>query len=241
MADTGAMKIGILQCDSVPAELQPEFGDYPDMFRYLLTKADPRLDFAVYDLVHEEMPPDLNACDAWLFTGSKCGANDDSAWIRHAGELVRSLHAQRRPTVGICFGHQLIARTLGGRVERARDWGVGVHTTQLLRQRPWMQPARHELSLLVSHQDQVVELPPDAVHLASHPFCPNDMYQIGQHIFTCQGHPEFPKGYARTVMRRRRERIGERIFREGMASLEQATDGDVAAAWIVAFLRAAVA
>src|SRR5699024_6618568 len=167
MADTGAMKIGILQCDSVPAELQPEFGDYPDMFRRLLTKADPRLDFAVYDLVHEEMPADLNACDAWLFTGSKCGANDDSAWIRHAGELVRSLHAQRRPTVGICFGHQMIARTLGGRVERARDWGVGVHTTQLLRQRPWMQPARHELSLLVSHQDQVVELPPDAVHLAS--------------------------------------------------------------------------
>lgn len=233
------MKIGILQCDSVPQELQPEFDDYPDMFQRLLTKADADLTFEVYDLTNEQAPATLDDCDAWLFTGSKCGANDDTGWIRRAADLVRELHEQRRPTIGICFGHQLIARALGGRVERAAQWGVGVHTTWLVGQREWMQPARRELSLLVSHQDQVVELPPGAVHLASHPFCRNDMYQIDQHILTFQGHPEFAKGYVKSVMERRRERIGEQTFQQGMASLEQTTDGDVAASWIVHFLQAA--
>lgn len=235
------MKLGILQCDAVAAELQPEFGDYPDMFRRLLSAADADLTFTTYNLTRDELPATPADCDAWLFSGSKCGANDETGWIHRAADFVRQLHAQRRPTIGICFGHQLIARTLGGRVERAAGWGVGVHTTRMLQQQPWMQPARDELALLVSHQDQVVELPPGAVQLATHPFCANDMYQLDQHILAFQGHPEFPKGYARTIMERRRERIGESTFQQGMASLKQATDGAVAARWISGFLRRAAA
>ncbi len=231
------MRLGILQCDSVRQELQPEFGDYPDMFRRLLSTADPDLTFCVYDLTRGEFPGALDECDAWLFTGSKWGVNDDEQWIRRAEALAARLHEERRPTIGICFGHQLIARALGGRIEKAAGgWGVGVHTARMLTRAAWMAPAADDLSLVVSHQDQVTELPAGATLLAAHPFCPHDMYQIGEHILTFQGHPEFQTGYSQATMDRRRNQLGEETYRRGVKSLELPTDEAVAAGWIVRFL-----
>lgn len=229
------MRLGILQCDSVRPEWQKEFGDYPDMFQRLLGPIDAGLRFRVYDLTRGRFPATPEACDAWLFTGSKWSVNDDDAWIRRAEEMVVELDRRRRPTIGVCFGHQLIARALGGRVEQASNWGVGVHATQVLRQQPWMEPPAHELSLIVSHQDQVVALPPGATHLASHPFCPYAMYQIGEHILSLQGHPEFSKGYSRALMDSRRKNIGEYTYQQGMASLASTTDAAIVAAWIAGF------
>lgn len=234
------MRIGILQCDSVREDLQPAFGDYPDMFRQLLHRVDPGLEFRIHDLTRGEAPASLDACDAWLFTGSKWSVYDDQEWIVHAHELARRLHAAQRPTIGICFGHQLVASALGGRVDKApAGWGVGVHTTRLLGQRPWMQPERRSLSLVVSHQDQVMELPPGAALLAGHEFCPHAILQIGEHVLTFQGHPEFPKAYSRATMEQRRELVGEDVYREGVASLSAPIEEDVAATWILRFLEGA--
>ena len=234
------LRLGILQCDSVRPEFQPEFDDYPDMFRRLLTTAAVRPGFRVYDLTAGTFPASVGECDAWLFTGSKWSVYDPDQWIRDAHELARTLHEAQRPTIGICFGHQLIARSLGGRVEKAAaGWGVGVHTTEILRHEPWMRPARASLSLLVSHQDQVVEPPAGAEHLAGHAFCPYDMFRIGDHILTLQGHPEFEPGYSRATMDMRRERLGEETYRAGVASLDTAIDPGVAAAWIHSFIARA--
>ena len=229
--------LGILQCDSVRPALRPRFGDYPDMFRGLLRIDAERPAFRVYDMPNGQFPAALDECDAWLFTGSKWSVYDEDAWIARAHDIARSLHAERRPTVGICFGHQLIARALGGEVARADvGWGVGVHTTRLNERRPWMEPLRGELSLVVSHQDQVLEPPSEATPLASHDFCPYDMLQIGEHILTFQGHPEFSRDYSRAMMEQRREVIGEPTFTAGVASLSQTIEPEVAASWIHRFL-----
>lgn len=235
------MRVGILQCDSVAADLQPDFGDYPDMFGRLLGAADSALSLRAYDLTAGEIPSDLRDCEAWLFTGSKWSVYDDEPWIRQAEALARRLHEARRPTVGICFGHQLIAQVLGGRVEK-RGWGVGVHTVYMLGPRkPWMQPPADELAMVVSHQDQVVELPAEMQRLAGHAFCPNDMTQIGEHMLTIQGHPEFSHEYSAELMRRRRRILGEETYENGMRSLSRPTDELVVARWILAFLHAAQA
>ena len=234
------MRLGILQCDSVRPELQPEFGDYPDMFQRLLTTAEVQPEFRVYDLTAGEFPETPDECDAWLFTGSKWSVYDPDEWIVRAHEFARELHASRQPTIGICFGHQLISRALGGRVEKAPiGWGVGVHTARILRHEPWMQPDCDKLSLLVSHQDQVIEPPAGAELLAGHEFCPYDMFRIGEHILTFQGHPEFRPGYSQATMDMRRDTLGEDVYRAGVASLDNSIDPDVAAAWIHSFIARA--
>lgn len=233
------MQIGILQCDSVEADLQPEFKDYPDMFQRLLASdtAGPELAFRTYDLTAGQFPKASNECDAWLITGSKWSVCDSDEWIARAHEFVRELHASRRPTVGICFGHQLIARALGGKVEKADvGWGVGVRTASILQRREWMRPGHDTLSLLVSHQDQVIEPPVEAALIAEYALCPYDMLEIGGHMLTMQGHPEFPKEYARALMIKRRDALGESVYQKGIASLEQQIDPDVAALWIRNFL-----
>ncbi len=236
------MRLGILQCDSVRDHLQPDYGDYPDMFQRLLGRDHDQLDVRVYNLTQGQFPQHLDACDAWLFTGSKWSVYDSDDWIVRAHELVKILHADRRPTIGVCFGHQLVARALGGHVDKAANgWGVGVHTMHVYEQRPWMDPARSEVPLLVSHQDQVQQPPPGAEHLAGHPFCPYDMFQIGDHILTVQGHPEFPKGYSQALMEIRRETLGEDTYTEGMASLDGDVEGGVIASWIHRFLERSLA
>jgi putative intracellular protease/amidase len=108
------MRLGILQCDSVRPELQPEFGDYPDMFQRLLTTEAVQPEFRVYNLTAGEFPESPDECDAWLFTGSKWSVYDPDEWIQRAHEFARELHASRRPTVGICFG-QALHQALGNR------------------------------------------------------------------------------------------------------------------------------
>ncbi len=232
------MRVGILQCGSVAAELRPTFGDYPQMFERLLSTVSPTWEFYRYDLIAGSFPESFTACEGWLFTGSRWSVYDDAAWIRRAGEFAARLHALGRPTVGICFGHQLIAAALGGQVEKApQGWGVGVHTTHIQTQPEWMVPAPDRLSLLVSHQDQVMVPPPGAQRLASNDFCRYGMMQIADHLLTFQGHPEFSKDYSKALMRRRRNDIGEPVYQTGLASLALDVDNRIAAQWIARFLQ----
>jgi GMP synthase-like glutamine amidotransferase len=74
--------------------------------------------------------------------------------------------------------------------------------------------------------------------LAGSDFCENAVVQIGDHILTFQGHPEFLPGYSREIMEYRREAIGEEVYRAGVASLEEEQQGPRVARWILDFLRA---
>ena len=171
------MRIGILQTDSVREEFQDAFGDYPGMFRSLLSQAAAEaarpVEFAVYDVERGHYPAGVDACDGYVITGSRESVYADLPWIARLSDYVRTLHEARRKTVGVCFGHQLIAHALGGET-RAADagWGVGVHQVRIVGQAPWMQPARRAVSLLSSHKDQVVRAPPGARLLGSNDFCP---------------------------------------------------------------------
>ncbi|MFT7091898.1 MAG: GMP synthase-like glutamine amidotransferase, partial [Candidatus Azotimanducaceae bacterium] len=158
------------------------------------------------------------------------------AWIHDLEDYVRLLHAARKPLVGVCFGHQLVAQALGGKTEAANGgWGVGIHASQLMLQKDYMRPALDEMRVLVSHKDQVTMLPAGAELLAASEFCPNAMYQLGEHIVCIQGHPEFAKSYSRALMTFREQMIGERAFQQGICSLEETLDSDTLAKWMLAF------
>lgn len=231
------MKLGILKTDTVRPEWVAEFGEYPDMFIALLRQADAELDYVVYDVQQGEYPADIDEVDAYLITGSKAGVYEDKPWIATLMAFVRELHRRRKKLVGICFGHQLVAQALGGKTEKSpKGWGVGLHTHRFHSTPPWHDQVDLELDILVSHQDQVVEVPENAKVLAGSEFCLNAVCQIDDHILTFQGHPEFVSDYAREIMNHRREMIGEEAYAAGMASLGGNHEGQRVARWIYNFL-----
>ncbi len=232
------MHIGILKTDSVRPELVEEFGEYPDMFASLLSEAGPDLRFTTYEVEEGELPASVDEVDAWLITGSKSSVYEDKAWITNLMGFVRDVHAAEKKLVGICFGHQLVAHALGGRTEKSeKGWGVGAHPATFSSTPAWHDGESEEFNILVSHQDQVVVPAPGTEVLAGSDFCEFAVCQLGDHILTFQGHPEFVKPYSEGLMNIRRETIGEAIYEAGMASLEQELDRERAARWIVNFLR----
>ena len=236
------MKIGLLQCDDVMESLQVAHGNYPEMFNELLLTRYPDAQIRVYRCMDGELPQDLNECDAYITSGSKFGVNDGLPWIDALQECVARMWEQGTPLVGVCFGHQLMAKALGGEVTKSpKGWGVGVSFNQVLVRKNWMKPWQDKLDLVVSHQDQVSLLPPQAEILASSEFCPYYLVQYGQHFMSVQGHPEFCKGYSRDLMDARRGVIAHARLREGQASLSAEVDAPVMSSWIINFMQEALA
>ena len=231
------MNIGILQCDRVLEKFSIQHGQYPDMFMTLLKQVDPALTFTVYDLEQAHLPPHVDACDAYLITGSRHGVNDPLPWIAQLEDFIRQLHAKQKKIIGICFGHQLIAKALGGRVSKSPNgWGIGVSKNKIIQHKPWMKPSCDTINLLVSHQDQVVALPPNAEILASNSTCPVYMMQIGNN-FTLQGHPEFSKAYSQALIEDRKDKLGHARYEQGLQSLKWNVDDTLVAQWIIYFLE----
>jgi GMP synthase-like glutamine amidotransferase len=232
------MKLGLLLCDDVPSRLRHIAGGYRDMFDALLRPYVPGVEWSHFEVHRGEMPPAPGTCDAWLCTGSRYSVYDERPWIASLKGFVRDLHAAATPFVGICFGHQVLAEALGGRVARApQGWGIGVRDMTIVQREDWMQPVLEQVKLQYMHGDQVQALPPDALVLARAPHCEVALFRVGETMLGVEGHPEFPPDYERALLEIRREAIGAAEVDAALATLNQPTDERALAQWIVRFVR----
>jgi GMP synthase-like glutamine amidotransferase len=240
--------IGILRADDIPVELNTDFGQYPQMIEDLIVSANlarkaeaKNLEFRVYAVNREEYPEDIHEVDGYIITGSKSSVYDPDPWIAKLQSFVATLHRNKKNTVGICFGHQIIASALGGKTEKAPiGWGLGVIATEMTDTAAikslGLQNGQSNINLLYSHQDQVTQPAPGSALLASTDICPAAIIAIDQHILSFQGHPEFSYDYARALYNLRRERYPEHTYKNAMASLEEQEHGALVANWIIDFL-----
>jgi len=237
------VRIGILETAALEPGVKNKYGSYAEMFQCLFLSVDNQVEFNVYQVINGQYPESIDECDAFLITGSKFDAHGDEPWILKLRDYIVDLHKQRKKLIGICFGHQLIARALGGLTQKSKyGWGVGNVSSHIDQVKPWMgakniQSLKKEFSLLMSHQDQVAKLPDQASLIASSDYCPISSFQIASHILTFQGHPEFQADYLRYTMNKRREVIGEEKYNKAIDSLERPNDSQLVTQWIINFIR----
>lgn len=185
------MKIGILVTGHVPDELSTRHGTYPDMFARLL--AGHGFGFEAWPVVDGVFPPDVHACDGWLITGSRHGAYEPHGWIPPLEDFIRKAYEEGVPIAGICFGHQIMAQALGGKVEKySGGWGVGRTRYRTV--------DGDEVELHAMHQDQVTVAPPEARVIASSPFCRNAGFAYQRNAISFQPHPEFNAEFMRDLI-----------------------------------------
>ncbi|MFT5260163.1 MAG: GMP synthase-like glutamine amidotransferase [Saprospiraceae bacterium] len=194
--------LGILEVGLVREDISAGFDTYPQMFETLLSAADPDLNYQTYTVVDGDMPDSPSQCDAWLITGSRHGVYEDHDWIEPLSDFVREAYANDIPLVGICFGHQLMAQALGGKVIKSnKGWGVGVHHYDLKNQPDWMKSPNGKVKIHAFHQDHVVEVPEGAEVIASSEFCENAGLIYGKKGISFQGHPEFQNDYQLALLK----------------------------------------
>jgi GMP synthase-like glutamine amidotransferase len=222
------MRIGILQTGLAPEALVPQMGDYPDMFARLLDGHG--FTFRTWKVVEEEFPSDVHQADGWLITGSRHGVYEDHPWIPPLEQLIRDAFAARVPVVGICFGHQIVAQAMGGKVERyAGGWAVGATDYDF---------AGETLRLNAWHRDQVVVAPAGAKVIASNEFCSNAALLYDDRALTVQAHPEFRPEFVDGLMKTRgKGLVPDEVMAEAAARLSLPIQDKTMAGRIAAFFK----
>ncbi|MBS1269990.1 MAG: GMP synthase [glutamine-hydrolyzing] [Gammaproteobacteria bacterium] len=233
------MRIGILKAGQVPDELSEKHGDYPEMFKRLLRSAAPELEFNVYPATKEQLPKQVDECDAWLVTGSRHGVYDPLPWIDPLKGFLKRAYDENVPIVGICFGHHILAEALGGRAQKSeKGWGLGVHRYEVFRKPAWMSGIGNELFLYALHQDQVTELPEQAEVLAGSDFCPYSVLAYRGNAISIQPHPEFSTEFEGDLIEYRRSTsFPESDADTALGTLESPIHTKQVAHWIVRFIK----
>lgn len=174
-------------------ELQQQRGDFEDWMIEALAIC--RSQVETVDVSVGEQLPEFHQVSGVVITGSHAMVTEHHDWSEYSAEWIKVAADKQIPTLGICYGHQLIAYALGGSVDYMAD-GREVGTLPVK-----LHPSAQEDALLhdlpeqilvqLSHRQAVMELPPDAVLLASSDRVPFEAFRYGDRVWGMQFHPEF--------------------------------------------------
>jgi GMP synthase-like glutamine amidotransferase len=195
------MNICILESDTPPPNLLDIAGTYADMFETWLSPVMPGARFTRVAAYVGDLPVSVCAHDGYLITGSLRSAYDDIPWIHNLRDFVRLAMSRGVPVGGVCFGHQLMAKAMGGQVALCEGgWSVGETEYQTTPNgRDWFE--KDALQALSFHRDQVVTLPMESSPLAGNTHCPWAALAYGNRALSVQFHPEFVPEYVSALIR----------------------------------------
>ncbi|KAJ7532350.1 hypothetical protein O6H91_14G083700 [Diphasiastrum complanatum] len=170
-----------------------------------------------------------------LISGSLSGVYDEEPWIKRLLKEINFLDKQKIKTCGISFGHQAIAKALGGTVKRnPKGSEVSVRSAVLTcKGKELLGTSRREFKLHYHHNDAIIDLPPDLWVLAYNNVTKYQALYKHPHLLTFCGHPDYshePKVLEHLLQYDRKHLLlHEQLIEHGLENLYAKTDYE----WIV--------
>lgn len=171
-------------------------------------------DIVTIDVLKDTLPETIE-CAGVVITGSHSMVTDNLSWSVALEKWISSLLEDEVPILGICYGHQLLARAAGGEVGyHPLGKEIGTVTVNLVNEYasdPVFSCLPSSFSAHTTHAQTVLRLPDKAVKLAENTFEPNHIFRIGPCAYGVQFHPE----YSANIMKSYIQEQSDELIAEG--------------------------
>ena len=186
-------KIFILKTGTSLPVLVRRFGDFDAWI--IRGMGIQQSDVEVVEVFNGAALPEINRVKGIVISGSHAMITDQPDWISHTAEWIKTTVDKQIPTLGICFGHQLLAYAFGGVVAynpMGKEFGtVPLTLTNAAAEDLLFRNYASGITVQTSHSQSVIKLPQTAVLLASSQMDRHHAFRINPAAWGVQFHPEF--------------------------------------------------
>jgi GMP synthase (glutamine-hydrolysing) len=183
--------IALIKTGGTIPEIVPRYGDFEDWFSAAVTTGS----LLTIDVFRQQLLPDLTGLSGIVITGSAAMVSDREDWSERTAGWLKGAVGSGLPILGVCYGHQLLAHALGGRVGvNPNGRQIGTVAAKKLTSSvgdSLLGFLPDDFTVQTSHSESVLELPPNAVRLASSPLDENFSIRFDEQVWGVQFHPEF--------------------------------------------------
>jgi len=224
------MRIAVLMTNTDESDFANSWPKDGEKFPAMMRLVRPEWEYVVYSVKDGVFPEVLTGIEGVLITGSPHSVNSGDAWVERLFGLIRDIYAAGIPMFGACFGHQAIAKALGGDVEvNPKGWVFGLVEKRFADGR--------SLPLYASHLEQVTKMPKGAEAIASGPDCDVAGFVMGRGIMTTQYHPEMEPAFIAALVEHLADELPNDVTEQARASLVKEADMQAMAEHIACFLE----
>jgi GMP synthase (glutamine-hydrolysing) len=196
----------IIRTGRAPDNIRARHGDFPHWFR--ISSGMRHQHLHVVDVTAgQALPPPASVCAA-LITGSAAMVTERASWSERTAGWIRDAMDRALPMLGVCYGHQLMAHALGGRIDYLQGGReIGTLPIELLASAgddPLASRLPARFRAHTTHEQSVIEPPAGTIVLARSARDPHHLLRYGSHAVSAQFHPEFNADIMRAYIQRKR-------------------------------------
>jgi GMP synthase (glutamine-hydrolysing) len=204
----------IIQTGQAPEDMRGPVGDIADWYRRALDGLNVSIRI-VRPFLGELLPPPGSVAAA-VITGSWAMVSDREGWSEYTATWIRKAMKHAQPLLGICYGHQLMAHALGGKIDyHPGGIEIGVHAVALSEKGkadPFFNAWPAVFSAPLTHMQTIAAMPAGAVTLASSSHDPHQIVRYGRNAISVQFHPEFDASILSACIKRREPQLAKEGF-----------------------------